>query len=125
MATPPNLESLSPLAQVTVITVSTVVGALIYLFGPRLGSKNEGNQYSNIVSAENDKLRADLTVVLESHNSAVNNRIQQQSDALVMWQAGATAEAKLVAANLRDFQLEITDRLARIEVHLEIKAHNR
>lgn len=77
----PNLDSLSPLAQIFILVASAVAGGAAWLFGAR-NQSNDGTADHSFIELANEKLRRDLTEVLTRHREAIDNRIMQQSDGM-------------------------------------------
>lgn len=102
-------DNLSPISQLVLIGISTVIGTLVYVFGAKGAAKNG----DNIVTVEADKLRLDLTAVVGSHREAIDHSIKQQSESTV-------ALFKGMEARMRKLELSVADRLGRVEERLRI-----
>lgn len=114
---PPNIDNLSPLAQLAVLVIGAVASALAWLAGQR--NKPPPSQNGNHLALEIETLRRDLERVLYAHREAIDVKIVLQvKEIRDMIERGAT--------EARDERHEITERLRSVEISTaELRARER
>lgn len=115
---PPNLENLSPLAQLAVLVIGAVASALAWLAGQR-NQPTPSPQNGNHLALEIETLRRDLERVLYAHREAIDVKIGLQVKEIRDMFDRGMSEAK-------GERHEMSDRLRTVEIATaELRARER